>query len=240
VTESLLERTLKSALLAGAGFAILAGTAVAQDPAPAAEPVATEAEAAAASASEEVTVTGSRIRKKDYTANSPLQTVTGETLREIGVATVETYLNTLPQFSPALSKSNNNPQGGGTATLDLRQLGSQRGLVLMNGRRLIPGFSGGSVDVSSLPPALIERVEIITGGASAVYGSDAISGVVNFILRDNFSGIETTAKFGTSEFGDGNEVNLSGTIGGNFEDDKGNAVLSIGYTQRDLRSAAGC
>lgn len=234
MTESLLERTLKSALLAGAGFAILAGTAIAQDPAPAAEPAATEADTAATGAgSEEVTVTGSRIRKKDYTANSPLQTVTGDTLREIGVATVETYLNTLPQFSPALSKSNNNPQGGGTATLDLRQLGSQRGLVLMNGRRLLPGFSGGSVDVSILPPALIERVEIITGGASAVYGSDAISGVVNFILRDDFQGLEATAKYGVSEFGDGVEVNLSATMGGNFEDDKGNAVLSIGYTQRD-------
>ena len=232
MTESLLERTLKSALLAGAGFAILAGTALAQDPAPAAAPAATEADATA-SASDEVTVTGSRIRKKDYVSNSPLQTVTGETLREIGVATVETYLNTLPQFSPALSKSNNNPQGGGTATLDLRQLGSQRGLVLLNGRRLLPGFSGGSVDVSILPPALIERVEIITGGASAVYGSDALSGVVNFILRDNFSGIETTAKYSVSEKGDGNEFSLSGTIGGNFEDDKGNAVLTIGYTNRD-------
>ena len=231
MTESLLERTLKSALLAGAGFAILAGTAYAQ--APAAEPVEETTAAAAGTGSEEVTVTGSRIRKQDYVSNSPLQTVTGDSLREIGVATVETYLNSLPQFSPALSKSNNNPQGGGAATLDLRQLGASRGLVLMNGRRLVPGFSGGAVDVSSLPPALIERVEIITGGASAVYGSDAISGVVNFILKNNFTGVETTAQFGTTEFGDGNEVNLSTTMGGKFEDDKGHAVLSIGYTQRD-------
>lgn len=183
---------------------------------------------------EVIVVTGSRIATRDAEATSPIDTISGDDLREIGSANVETYLNALPQFSPALSRNNNNPQGGGAANLDLRQLGANRGLVLLDGRRMVPGRADGAVDISILPPALIERVEVITGGASATYGSDAVSGVVNFVLRDDFDGVELTAQTGmTTEYGDGQETTISATLGSNFDGGRGNAVFAGSWTQRD-------
>lgn len=183
---------------------------------------------------DEVVITGSRIPVRDNTSSSPISTVTGEVLQEIGTGTVETYLNALPQVQPSLTKTNNNPTGGGSAFLNLRDLGPSRGLVLVNGRRMVPGASSGAVDVSILPSAMIERVELITGGASAVYGADAVSGVVNFMLRDRFEGLEMSAQYGQSQEGDGEEYALNLLAGARTADGRGRVVFAASYNNREL------
>ena len=182
---------------------------------------------------EEVVVTGSRIVRQDYTATSPIVTVGQEDLQATGAVTVDTLLNELPQFSPAIGASSNNPSNQGQANVALRSLGTQRTLVLVDGRRVTPSNPTGVVDLNIIPNALIENVEIITGGASAVYGSDAIAGVVNFRLRDDFEGLETDVQYGATERGDGETVSLSVTAGANFAEDRGNAVLSLSYSDRN-------
>ena len=134
---------------------------------------------------EEVVVTGSRIKRRDFVSNSPVATLDAREIELTNTVNVESLLNTLPQLVPALDRTSNNP-GNGTATVDLRGLGASRTLVLMNGTRVTPTSSAGVVDINTIPTALIERVEVLTGGASAVYGSDAVAGVVNFIMKDNF------------------------------------------------------
>lgn len=183
---------------------------------------------------DEVVVTGSRIPVRDNTSSSPISTVQGEQLQEIGTGTIETYLNALPQVQPSLTKTNNNPTGGGSAFLNLRDLGPSRGLVLVNGRRMVPGASSGAVDVSVLPSAIIERVELITGGASAVYGADAVAGVVNFQLRDRFEGLEMSAQYGVSEEGDGEEYALNLLAGAQTADGRGRVVFAASYNNRAL------
>ena len=137
-------------------------------------------------AMEQMVVTGSRIPRADLVANSPVSVVSGQELTLSGTVNVEQLLNTLPQVVPSLTNTSNNP-GDGSATIDLRGLGTQRTLVLVNGRRWIPVDTNSAntvtVDINTIPSSLIERVEVVSGGASAVYGSDAIAGVVNFILR---------------------------------------------------------
>ncbi len=134
---------------------------------------------------EEVIVTGTRIKRRDYTSPSPLTTISKQEIEFSGQPTLEAYLNTMPQVQPGFDRTANNP-GDGTAQINLRGMGPNRTLVLMNGRRLAPSGVGSAIDVNNLPTALLDRVEIITGGASTVYGSDAIAGVVNFITRDDF------------------------------------------------------
>ena len=180
---------------------------------------------------DEIIVTGSRIVKQDFVSNSPIATVDNVQFDLTGTVNTESLLNTLPQTVPGLDRTSNNP-GGGFATVDLRGLGTQRSLVLVNGRRFVPTTGGGTVDINNIPTALIERVEVVTGGASAVYGSDAVAGVVNFILKDNFEGAELRAGYEITEQGDAQIFSTSATLGGNFADDRGNAVFSIGYTDR--------
>ena len=134
-------------------------------------------------AEDEIVVTGSRIRLDDFVATSPISTLSSDAIQSSGTTNIEQLLNTLPQVVPGLSATSNNP-GDGTATVDLRGLGTTRTLVLINGRRLNPSTTDGTVDLNNVPTGLIERVEVVTGGASAVYGSDALAGVVNFILKD--------------------------------------------------------
>ncbi len=137
---------------------------------------------------EEITVTGSRIKKKDYLSNAPVATVGFEQIEMTDTVNTESLLNTLPQTIPGLDRTSNNP-GNGTATVDLRGLGTNRTLVLINGTRVVPTRQGGTVDINTIPNALIKDIEVLTGGASAVYGSDAVAGVVNFILKDDFEGV---------------------------------------------------
>jgi len=228
----------RSGLLATTAFCSAVVSTLALAPIAAQAQDAEKKEEAKDDAVTEVVVTGTRIRLRDTTGSSPIVTVTSEALEEIGTGTVETYLNSLPQLSPSLTKTNNNPTGGGAAFLDLRQLGTGRGLVLANGRRMVPGSSNGAVDVSLLPGNMIDRVEIITGGASAVYGADAISGVVNFILKDKFEGVQFTGQYGLSEEGDAAESNYGFIAGGAFDGGKGHIVVSGSYNKRDALGQA--
>lgn len=217
--KTMKSRLLASSVFAGAALGLVAIPAVAQD--------ADDTEAR----QQTITVTGSRIEKPDFVSNSPINTVGAEQFELTGTVNTESLLNTLPQTVPGLDRTSNNP-GNGTATVDLRGLGANRTLVLVNGKRFVPTDSDGVVDINNIPPALVERVEVVTGGASAVYGADAISGVVNFILKDDFEGVEATAGYETTKDRDADIWSTTLTMGGNFDDDRGNAVLSLSYADR--------
>ena len=140
---------------------------------------------------EEVIVTGTRIRDANVVSSSQITTIQVEDISDRGITRVEDYLNDLPQISPgqAITASNG---ASGTATVNLRNLGCSRTLVLLNGQRMAPGTTGGGncADLNAIPSLLLERVEVLTGGASSVYGSDAVAGVVNFIMNDEFEGFK--------------------------------------------------
>ncbi|GAB2192053.1 TonB-dependent receptor [Sessilibacter sp. MAH1] len=180
---------------------------------------------------EEVTVTGSRLVRKDLESVSPVTIVNREAFQLSGNLNIEQKLSEFPSVTPAFGPSSNNP-GNGTATVDLRGLGDFRTLVLVNGRRYIPASQNGVVDLNTIPASLIEQVEITTGGASAVYGSDAVAGVVNFTLRDDFEGVEISGLYDITEDGDGEKYNIDITIGGNFDEGRGNAVLYASFLDR--------
>ncbi|QJE73168.1 TonB-dependent receptor [Aerophototrophica crusticola] len=180
---------------------------------------------------EEIVVTGSRISRPELTSSSPVAVVSNEDIRLSGNVNVEQILNEMPQVVPGLTSTSNNP-GNGTASVDLRGLGPQRTLVLVNGRRFVPSSQGGVVDINNIPASLVQRVEVVTGGASAVYGSDAVAGVVNFILRDDFEGAEVNAQYGITQEGDGEDYDVSATLGGNFAEGRGNAVVFANYYKR--------
>lgn len=189
--------------------------------------------AAGAEEMETVTVTGSRIRRADYVSNSPVVTVEARALTETGSTATEHLLNTLPQFVPSVTTTSNNPGNAGQANIDLRGLGTQRNLVLLNGRRLPPSNPTGTVDINIVPSALIENIEVVTGGASAVYGSDAIAGVTNFTLKRDFEGVALESGYGQTDRSDGTEWTSALTFGSNFAQDRGNAVFSFQYTKRE-------
>lgn len=191
------------------------------------------AQAQDATTLDQVTVTGSRLLRSDLNAPSPTTVVSEENIRLSGSATVENVLNEFPQLAAGNTSSVNNGGGSGVLTANLRGLGATRTLTLVNGRRFMPGDANGVVDLASIPDALISSVEIMTGGASAVYGSDAIAGAVNFILKDDFEGLEAAYTHGQTSEGDGAYDKYDLTIGGNFADGRGNAVLSLSHTERD-------
>ncbi len=185
---------------------------------------------------EEVVVTGSRIKRKDLTATSPVAVVNADEFKFSGTINVEQVLNALPQTVPGLTGNSNNP-GNGTSTIDLRGLGAVRTLVLVNGKRYMQSSQANLVDLNTIPSALIKQVEVLTGGASAVYGSDALAGVVNFQLVDDFEGVELNAQFGSSTAGDSQKWNVDATVGGNFADGRGNVVLHTSFARRDAAFA---
>lgn len=189
-------------------------------------------EAPGAATVDEVVVTGSRITRQDYRSTSPIVTVSAQDFQATGAVTIDTLINDLPQFTPSISSTSNNPSNGGQANINLRNLGSNRTLVLMNGRRVVPSNSNGTVDVNLIPTALIKNVEVISGGASAAYGSDALAGVANFILNENFQGVQFDAQYGQTDRSDGQTESYSLTVGGNFDDDRGNLVLSLARSTR--------
>ncbi|REL32359.1 TonB-dependent receptor domain-containing protein [Thalassotalea euphylliae] len=190
------------------------------------------AEEAAEEGVERIQVTGSRIKRQELTAVTPIIEVDAQEFAISGNLNVEQKLAELPSTLPSFGPSSNNP-GDGTATVDLRGLGTSRTLVMVNGRRWIPARQDGVVDLNTIPASLIENVEIITGGASAVYGSDALGGVVNFNMKDDFEGVEFSTLYDITDEGDAEKFNLDMTMGGNFADDRGNAVVYLGYSKRE-------
>ncbi len=187
---------------------------------------------------ETVVVTGSRIARRDYEANSPILTVDESLLKNSGTAAIETNLAKLPQFHAVQTPA----QGGdiqptatntpGAATISLRGLGTNRTLILLDGRRATPGNASMVVDINTIPALAIESVENITGGASATYGADAVSGVVNFILRKKFEGVQFDAQIGESSRSDSREYQYGGIIGANLADGRGNVMLAFSVNDR--------
>jgi iron complex outermembrane receptor protein len=225
-------RILGSSILGGVAF--LSATALAVTPAAAQDATAAAAaNAQTAGELDEVVVTGSRIARKDYLANSPIVTVTQDDVRATGSANIETLINELPQFTPLGSASSNSPNLAGQAQVQLRGLGAIRTLVLLNGRRVVPSSASSVVDLNLLPTPLISSVETITGGASSTYGSDAVAGVLNFRLNENFEGVQLDVQYGVSDRGDAESEVYSVTMGGDIAEGRGNAVLSLSYSDRD-------
>ncbi len=188
---------------------------------------------------EEVTVTGSRIVRRDFAAPSPIMTVDAARLSQSSTLSVESVLNQMPQFVPAGTQFVSGGQGSPTTTLgiasaNLRGIGTNRTLVLLDGRRPQPANAALVVDINTIPAAAIARVETITGGASAVYGPDALAGVVNFVLRDDFEGVDMDFQTSVTEEGDGQERRFTMLIGSNSADGRGNAMLGIEWYDRDV------
>jgi outer membrane receptor protein involved in Fe transport len=202
-----------------------------QTPSPpvATEP-ATETAAGQREAKEEIIVTGSRIRRKDLTTPAPVTVISKSQITASGKIGIGDFLQSLPEQGNAINTQVNNG-GNGATRVNLRGLGTYRTLVLVNGRRFVPGGSGAdsSVDLNSIPTAVIERVEVLKDGASAVYGSDAIAGVVNIITRRRMKGAEFAAYAGTSGHGDGTIYDLSATTGASGE--SSGAVFSVGFNK---------
>ena len=182
---------------------------------------------------DEIVVTGSRLIRPDLSAPSPVTVVGEQNVKLSGNVTLDRTLNEFPQLGQGNTASVNNGGGSGILTANLRGLGATRTLTLVNGRRFIAANSAGSVDLASIPDALIQRVDIVTGGASAVYGSDAIAGAVNFILKDNFKGVEATANYGINERGDGEQQKYDLTIGANLDEGRGNVAVTFSYTKEN-------
>ncbi|WAC46790.1 TonB-dependent receptor [Asticcacaulis sp. SL142] len=238
----------RAVMLAGAAFSALltglsAAPVFAQD-APA-EPVAEEAV-------QEVVVTGTRIRRPNLKSASPITTVSSEEVQLQGAIAVDSFLNDLPMFTADANENGSNGSDG-TARINLRNLGSSRNLVLLDGQRFLPTLG---VDVNFIPSTLIERTDVMTGGASSVYGSDAISGVVNFITKKNLQGVRIDANYSIynhqnddsylrgintakgnelpdKNVWDGAKTDFNIAAGSNFEDGKGNVTAYFGYRKMD-------
>ncbi|MEO2266645.1 TonB-dependent receptor [Pseudoalteromonas sp. YIC-656] len=212
---------------------------------------------------ERIEVTGSRIKRTDLETASPVQITTQADIEVAGFTRVEDMMNSLPQIEASNTAFQSNGATG-TATLDLRGMGSQRTLVLVNGRRVqAGGIYTQSADINQIPAALVQRVEVLTGGGSSTYGADAVAGVVNFVMDDKFEGFEVD--FGVTAFQhdndngymqdlmdqknfeypdgssgfDGSSFDFSATLGGSFDGGKGHAVGYVTYNrQNELRQEA--
>jgi outer membrane receptor protein involved in Fe transport len=215
---------------------------------------------------EEIVVTGSRIASPNATSSSPILAVSAESLRQSGINDTGDLVDQLPQIISVagvdLSNTSNPLSGpGGVTTVNLRGLGPQRTLVLVDGRRLgvgdpDTGNPNPGADINQIPAALIERIDVVTGGASAAYGSDAIAGVVNFILKRNFEGVQVDAQYGFLQHNqhsdymqtlltdanlpqpsgsatDGDNYSVSVLVGGNFAEGRGNATGYFSYFKSD-------
>ncbi|MFN3459018.1 MAG: TonB-dependent receptor domain-containing protein, partial [Novosphingobium sp.] len=185
-----------------------------------------------------IVVTGSRLqRSANETAPLPINTITSEALRNAGNTDATATLRQIPALISSGTVADSIERGGGgvgQATLNLRQLGSNRTLVVVDGYRHVSGVAGTqTVDVATIPNALIERVEVLTGGASAVYGADAVTGVVNYVLKKDFEGLTVNAQANMPTAGSGSGYRIEGTWGKNFADGRGNITLSAGYTKDD-------
>ncbi|RDV25130.1 TonB-dependent receptor [Alteromonas aestuariivivens] len=190
---------------------------------------------------EKISVTGSRIARTDLVATSPINVFDEQVLEISGVNDIQSFINELPSAGvPGSSDTNSNfsTVATGVNTVNLRNLGSTRTLILVNGRRHVGGLAGSPVvDVSMIPMDMIDRVEVVTGGASAVYGSEAMAGVINFIMKDDFEGLNVHARYGDSVEGGGIERDISFMAGGNFDGDKGNAIIYGGISDSGILKA---
>ncbi|WP_443584194.1 TonB-dependent receptor domain-containing protein [Sphingomonas sp. CLY1604] len=219
--------------MAGAGLMALMGGAMpaaAQVAPPPSKPAATDE---ASTDAADIVVTGSRLRSRGNETSSPVTVTDSEKFELSGSQTVEELLVQTPQFVGNSFNASGNGANQGVAALNLRGLGERRSLTLVNGRRFTVTGINSLTDLNTIPNALVKRVEVVTGGSSAVYGSDALAGVVNFILRDDFSGAEVNFDNRLDERTKTPTRSIDLTLGGNFADKRGNAVISLDYYKRD-------
>jgi len=210
-------RLLASTVLVGASM--LGSAAQAQD-------------ATAAVDDEVIVVTGSLITNPNLERATPVNVTTSEEIELRQSNTAEQLLRELPGTVPSIGSAVNNGNAG-ASFVDLRGVGSNRNVVLLDGVRITPADLLGRFDLNNVPLALVERTEILTGGAATTYGADAIGGVINFITKRNFSGLEVQASNQLTERGDGNVFRIDATIGASFDDGRGNVVVNIGYQEAD-------
>ena len=193
---------------------------------------AAEAVPPAQSEGGEIIVTGSLIRNPNLTSSSPVAVVGQEEIQLRQSNVIEEILRTVPGVVPNLGQNVNNGAAG-FSNVDLRGLGAKRNLVMLDSTRITPATSVGTVDLNNIPLSLIDRVDVLTGGASTVYGADAVTGVVNFITKKNFAGIDLQVAENITERGDANVFRADLALGANFDDGRGNAVMAIGYIESD-------
>ena len=198
------------------------------------------AEVAAPAADDRIVVTGSRIARRDYDSESPIVTLGSDMLENTSSVSLDQSLNKLPQFSgganqitSATDVQSTPTSSPGIATVNLRGLGSNRTLVLLNGRRTQPANASLVVDLNTIPAAALDGVEIITGGAASTYGADAVAGVVNFQLKRDFTGVELDAQYGQSFRNDAQQYKLTALVGADFAGSRGNAMIGLTYQKRD-------
>ncbi|MEM7281107.1 MAG: TonB-dependent receptor [Pseudomonadota bacterium] len=195
---------------------------------------------------EDIIVTGSRIsRDSNLESSAPVQSVSGDDIQLSGEIDIADVINDIPSLlttstaeasvnSVFETTANADGSGVGQQVLQLRGLGVERTLVLVNGRRHVAGVEGSqSVDIGSIPAALIDRVEVLTGGASAIYGADAVTGVVNFVLKEDFEGLDVDVQTGLSSRGDGETYALSALYGQNFGGDRGNFTVAVDISRKE-------
>jgi iron complex outermembrane receptor protein len=214
-----LAQRLRGALCIGVGLALTAPVVDAQEED---EPL------------EEIITTGSRIARNEFSSSSPITVVSGDEVLTSGVVSIDEYLKDIPAFTGyQMGTSTNNNSNNGAKNLDLRGLGFNRTLVLINGRRMIGDNSfDGAVDLNAIPEAMIKRVEVLKDGASTAYGSDALAGVINMILHDDFEGFEFGLRYGEG-MEDGQAANSLLYALGGISSDRGNMVASLSYTNQD-------
>lgn len=224
-----LSSAVRVALSLGAVIAVGAsGTAFAQD---AGTQDAATQPSQKTSTLQTVVVTGSRIRRVDLETSSPVLTIDRAQIQASGKQTLGDLVQQIPAIAGAATNPNvNNGGGDGASTVSLRGLGSNRTLILVNGKRVLNN------DINSIPASMVERIEVLKDGASATYGSDAIGGVVNFILRNDFQGAQISANYGESDRSDGAQRGFAATFG--TSSDKGNIVAGIDYNKFDAISSA--
>src|SRR5688500_5557687 len=199
------------------------GTAFAQDAAAPQEKEATTLD--------RIEVTGSRIKRTDIETSQPVFTLNRDEIQAQGLTSIGDVIQNLTAQGSTLNTTMNNG-GNGETRVSLRNLGSQRTLVLVNGKRWVGGTGlGGAIDLNTIPTAAVERIEVLKDGASTIYGSDAIAGVVNVILRQNFEGAEVNAYLGQFDKGDGTRQSYDFTIGS--ASDRFTAMLGFGYVKEE-------
>ncbi|KDC55131.1 TonB-dependent receptor [Pseudoalteromonas sp. S3431] len=187
---------------------------------------------------EKIQITGSRIKRSDMETASPVTLIGADEIRASGATSVDSVLQQMTATGGAMTNPGVNNGSGGNASIDLRGLGSQRTLVLVNGRRMINSGTGASstVDLNTIPVSMIKQIEVLKDGASAVYGTDAVAGVVNIILKNDFEGLDLNVNSAMTSKHDASETSIDFTVGTSF--DKGNIVFGAQYTNRGEASQA--
>jgi iron complex outermembrane recepter protein len=217
--------TTKIKLLSSATSAVVlmtSGTAFAQE----------AADETAADEQPSIVITGSLIRNPNLEQANPVNVTTADTIELKQANLAEEVLREVPGIVPSIGSAVNNGNGG-ASYVDLRGLGSNRNIVLLDGNRIVPGDLQGRVDLNNIPLALVARVDAQTGAAVTTYGADAITGVVNFVTKRDFAGLDFSVSEQITGQGDGNFLRADLTVGANFDDGRGNAVLSLGYQESD-------